>query len=106
MYYGPTLARALRDVAVREPITRNSADLTPQLRDLLGNMQIGRLTAPEVTAQGLQMFAVCAKKETTTELPLKHEVREQIFTSGSNLNLKKFLDEIRKSAMIEYKNGK
>src|SRR6185437_1746949 len=70
---GLTLARALRDVAVREPITRNSADLTPQLRDLLGNMQIGHLTAPEVTAQGMQMFAVCAKKETTSESPLKHE---------------------------------
>jgi peptidyl-prolyl cis-trans isomerase SurA len=103
---GLTLARALRDVAVREPITRNSADLTPQLRDLLGNMQIGHLTAPEVTAQGLQMFAVCAKKETTTESPLKHEVREQIFAKRFESESKKFLDEIRKSAMIEYKNGK
>jgi hypothetical protein len=33
------MARGLRDVAVRDPITRNSADLTPQLRDLLGNIQ-------------------------------------------------------------------
>jgi peptidyl-prolyl cis-trans isomerase SurA len=64
------------------------------------------LTAPEVTAQGLQMFAVCAKKETTTESPLKHEVREQIFTKRFESESKKFLDEIRKSAMIEYKNGK
>jgi peptidyl-prolyl cis-trans isomerase SurA len=103
---GLTLARALRDVAVREPITRNSADLTPQLRDLLGNMQIGRLTAPEVTAQGLQMFAVCAKKETTSESPLKHEVREQIFSKRYESESKRYLDEIRKSAMIEYKNNK
>jgi peptidyl-prolyl cis-trans isomerase SurA len=57
---GLPLARALRDVAVREPINRNSADLPPQLRELLGNMEVGRLTAPEVTDQGLQMFALCA----------------------------------------------
>lgn len=103
---GLALARALRDVAVREPVSRNTADLTSQLRDLLGNMEVGRLTAPEVTAQGLQMFAVCAKKETTTESPLKHEVREQIFAKRYETESKKYLEEIRKSAMIEYKNNK
>jgi len=101
---GLAMARGLRDVAVREPVTRSSADLSPQLRDLLGNMQVGRLTTPEVTAQGLQMFAVCNKKESTTESPLKRELREQIFTKRFESESKKFLDEIRKSAMIEYKN--
>jgi len=101
---GLAMARGLRDVAVREPVTRSSADLSPQLRDLLGNMQVGRLTTPEVTAQGLQMFAVCNKKESTTESPLKREIREQIFTKRFESESKKFLDEIRKSAMIEYKN--
>src|SRR5215471_14842124 len=48
---GLAMARTLRDVAVREPVSRSSADLTPQLRELLGNMQVGRLTTPEVTAQ-------------------------------------------------------
>lgn len=100
------MARALRDVAVREPITRSSADLSPQLRELLGNMQVGHLTAPEATQQGLQMFAVCSKKETTSESPLRREVREQIFTKRFESESKKYLDEIRKSAMIEYKNKK
>jgi peptidyl-prolyl cis-trans isomerase SurA len=100
------MARGLRDVAVRDPITRNSADLTPQLRDLLGNIQIGHLTPPEVTAQGLQMFAVCNKKESTTESPLKREMREQIFVKRFESESKKYLDEIRKAAMIEYKNSK
>jgi len=100
------MARGLRDVAVRDPITRNSADLTPQLRDLLGNIQVGHLTAPEATAQGLQMFAVCNKKESTAESPLKKEMREQIFVKRFESESKKYLDEIRKSAMIEYKNNK
>jgi peptidyl-prolyl cis-trans isomerase SurA len=103
---GLAMARALRDVAVREPITRSSADLSPQLRELLGNMQVGHLTAPEATQQGLQMFAVCSKKETTSESPLRREVREQIFTKRFESESKKYLDEIRKSAMIEYKNKK
>ena len=103
---GLAMARALRDVAVREPVTRSSADLNPQLREILGNIEVGHLTAPEVTAQGLQMFAVCDKKETTAESPLKREVREQLYTKRFESESKKFLDEIRKSAMIEYKNRK
>lgn len=103
---GLAMARALRDVAVREPITRSSADLSEQLRDILGNIEVGHLTAPEVTAQGLQMFAVCSKKETTAESPLRREVREQLYTKRFESESKKFLEDIRKSAMIEYKNQK
>ena len=103
---GLAMARALRDVAVREPITRSSGDLSPQLREILGSIEVGHLTAPEVTPQGLQMFAVCNKKETTAESPLRREVREQIYTKRFESESKKFLDEIRKSAMIEYKNQK
>ena len=100
---GLAFSRALRDVAVREPISRSSAELAPQLRELLGNMQVGHLTTPDVTAQGLQMFALCDKKESKTDSPIKREVRQQLFAQRFESEAKKFLDEIRKSAMIEYK---
>ena len=100
---GLAMARALRDVAVREPLNRSSADLSPQLRDLLGNMEVGRLTTPEVTAQGLQMYALCEKKESSSESPIKRQLREEIFTKRFEAEGKKFLEEIRKQAMIEYK---
>jgi len=100
---GLAFARALRDVAVREPLRRSSADLAPQLRDLLDNMEIGRLTPPEATPQGLQMFALCEKKESTTESSVKREVREELYSKRFEAEAKKFMDEIRKQAMIEYK---
>ena len=100
---GLAFVRALRDVAVREPITRNSSDLAPQLRDVLGRIPVGHLTEPEVTAQGLQMFALCDKRESKTDSPLKREVRQQIFAKRFDTEAKKYLDEIRKQAMIEYK---
>ncbi len=103
---GLAFSRALRDVAVREPISRSSAELAPQLRELLDNMQIGRLTTPDVTPQGLQMFALCDKKESKTDSPIKREVRQQLFAQRFESEAKKFLDEIRKSAMIEYKENK
>jgi peptidyl-prolyl cis-trans isomerase SurA len=100
---GLAMTRALRDVAVREPISRSSADLAPQLRDLLGSMEVGHLTTPEMTPQGVQMFALCEKKETKLDTPVKREVREELFTKKFEAEAKKYLEEIRKSAMIEYK---
>jgi len=100
---GLAFSRALRDVAVREPISRSSADLTPQLREVLGSIQVGHLTTPEPTAQGLQMFALCDKKESKTDSPLKREVRQELYSKRFEIESKRFLNEIRKSAMIEYK---
>src|ERR1700688_871921 len=100
---GLAFSRALRDVAVREPLNRSSADLSAPLRELLDKMELGHLTTPEVTAQGLQMFALCEKKESKTDTPVKREVRNQLFAKQFDAEAKKYLDEIRKSAIIEYK---
>jgi peptidyl-prolyl cis-trans isomerase SurA len=100
---GLAFARGSRDIAVREPVSRSSADLAQQLRDLLGGMQIGQLTTPEVTAQGLQMFALCDKRESKIDTPAKREVRQQLFMKKFEAESKRFLEEVRKSAMIEYK---
>jgi len=103
---GLALARGMRDVAVREPVTRSSADLDTQLRDLLGSMPIGRLTTPEATQQGLQMFAVCDKKASKTESPVQYDVKEEIFRRRYEREAKRYLEELRKTAMIEYKDTK
>lgn len=100
---GLALARAMRDVAVREPITKSSGDLPEALRNLLAKLEIGRLSTPDVTAQGLQMFALCGKRESAQDSPLKTELRNQLFSKRFEAESKKFLEEIRKSAMIEYK---
>jgi peptidyl-prolyl cis-trans isomerase SurA len=103
---GLALARALRDVAVREPVIRSSADLPQNFRELLAKMEVGRLTAPEMTAQGIQMFALCEKKESKSDSPAKAEAKQQIFSKKFEAESKRYLDEIRKQAMIEYKESK
>jgi hypothetical protein len=59
---GITFARALKDVAVRDQVIRSSADIPAELRKVLEGIEVGRLTPPEVTKLGVQMFAICAKK--------------------------------------------
>jgi peptidyl-prolyl cis-trans isomerase SurA len=100
---GTTFARALPDVAVRDQVSKYSADLAPQLRQILDGTAIGRLTPPEQTAEGIQMFAVCAKKETKSETPEMKEIRDQMFQQKFGAQAKRYLDTLRRQAMIEYK---
>jgi peptidyl-prolyl cis-trans isomerase SurA len=98
-------ARGLRDVAVRDQIFRNSADLPEQARKTLGSLAIGQVSTPETTAQGVEVFAICARKETKATTPLRAEIKEEMFAKRYEAQSKHYLAQIRRSAMIEYKHS-
>jgi len=100
---GLSFARALPDVAVRDQVTKFSADLPQALRDILDSTDVGHLTPPEQTAEGVQVFALCGKKENKSDTPGRREVREEIFQQKFNAQAKHYLEQLRREAMIEYK---
>ncbi len=100
---GITSARGLKDVAVRDPVRRTSADLPPALRDVLDTTPVGKLTKPEVTAQGVEVFALCEKTPTTSDTPQKRNVRQEIFVTRFEAQSKRYLNDVRRSSMIEYR---
>jgi peptidyl-prolyl cis-trans isomerase SurA len=104
---GLPFARALKDVAVRDQVIRSSADIPAELRKVLDGIEVGRLTAPEVTKLGVEMFAICAKKESAADnTPGKRQARESIAAERYEQKSKQYLQEIRRGAMIEYKENK
>ena len=100
---GIPFARALREVAVRDQVSKYSADLPDQLRSILDGTAVGHLTPPEVTSEGVQMFAICDKKETKSDTPEMREIRDQMFQQKFGAKAKRYLDDLRRAAMIEYK---
>jgi len=101
---GIAFARALKDVAVRDQVIRSSADIPPELRKVLEGVEVGRLTAPEVTKFGVEMFAICAKKESAADnTPGRRQVRESIMAQRYEERSKAYLQELRRGAMLEYK---
>ena len=100
---GIPFARALREVAVRDQVTKFSADLPEALRNILNGTDVGHLTPPEQTAEGVQMFALCSKRENKTDTPGKKEAREELFEKKFGAQSKRYLAQLRRSAMIEYK---
>ena len=99
---GIALARNLRFVAVRPPVVRGSADLPPPIRDMLAKTEVDRLTTPETTQQGVEVQALCGKRQ-SDNAPAKKEIRDEMFNEQFAIISKKFLKELRDQAMIEFK---
>jgi peptidyl-prolyl cis-trans isomerase SurA len=95
--------KSMQNAAIRETVTKTSADIPEVLRKLLDDTPIGHLTPPEVTKQGIEMVALCARKPTTIDTPKKREVRDKMFAQKYEATSKSYLQEIRKAAMIEYR---
>jgi peptidyl-prolyl cis-trans isomerase SurA len=100
---GIPFARALREVAVRDPVNKTSADFSEEIRGILDKTDVGHLTPPDQTGEGIQMFAVCSKKESKSDAPGMQKVRDQIFEKKFGAQAKRYLASLRRQAMIEYK---
>ncbi|HEU0084664.1 MAG TPA: peptidylprolyl isomerase, partial [Bradyrhizobium sp.] len=97
------LFKSMSNAAIRDTVTKTSADLPAPLREVLDKTPVGHLTAPETTKQGIEMVALCGRKPTTIDTPKKREVREKMFLEKYEKKQKAYLDEVRKAAMIEYR---
>jgi peptidyl-prolyl cis-trans isomerase SurA len=97
------LFKSMQNAAIRDPVTKTSADMPPALREVLDKTPIGHLTEPELTKQGVEMVALCGRKPTTIDTPKKKEVRDKMFAEKYEAKSKAYLAECRKAAMIEYR---
>src|SRR6202140_1480340 len=71
--------KSMQNAAIRDIVTKTSADIPAVLRELLDKTPIGHLTPPEVTKQGVEMVALCARNPTTVGTPKKREIRDKMF---------------------------
>ena len=104
---GLPFARALRDVAVRDALVRSSADLSPALREILEKTEVGKLTPPENTPEGIVVYALCSKKISGKDnSPGKNEVRQEIYSKQFQASSQKFLKELRDQAYCATADGR
>ena len=97
--------KSMQNAAIREPVTKTSADIPPSLREILDGTPIGHLTPPELTKQGVEMVALCAREETTVDTPKKKEIREKMFAEKYEAKSKSYLRDARAAAMIECRSA-
>jgi peptidyl-prolyl cis-trans isomerase SurA len=97
------LARGLRDVAIRSAITRTSGDFNAKQREVIDATPIGKLTPPDVTTSGIEVFAVCEKKEGIGGVAsgAARDAKEELFGEKFQAKGKEYLRQLRRSASIQ-----
>ena len=93
--------KSMQNAAIRDTVIRTSADIPQVLRELLDKTPVGHLTPPEVTKQGVEMVALCARNPTKIDTPKKKEIRDKMFVQKYEAKSKSYLQEVRRAAMIE-----
>ena len=95
--------KSMQNAAIKDTVTKTSADIPGALRELLDKTPVGHLTPPEITKQGVEMVALCDRKPTRIDTPKKREIRDKMYAEKYETKSKAYLQDIRKAAMIEYR---
>ncbi len=98
---GLLMMRTLRDVAVRGTVSRSSSDLSQPMNDLINKTSVGHLTEPYRTDQGIEMLAICEKRERNDESAVRSEVEGEINRKRSETSADSIVKDLRSKAAIE-----
>jgi peptidyl-prolyl cis-trans isomerase SurA len=90
-------------VVVKNPVRREEGQLSATLREQLKGLDVGGITQPEATAEGVQLVAVCAKTEIRGQTQAAEEVRDELVNEEGELLARRYLRDLRADAVIEYR---
>jgi peptidyl-prolyl cis-trans isomerase SurA len=86
---------------IRDQVVRSSGEMTPELRKIIDAVPVGQLTAPDVSRLGVEMHAICGKRESKSDAPGKKQTRDKIYSERFEQQSKTYLQRIRREALIE-----
>ena len=96
-------AREIREVVVKERIVKLSTELATQYKQLLDKTPDGKMTPPEVTLTGIEVVAICSRKEVIADVSSRREIKEELLGKRLADHEKFLLDLFRKQSIIDYR---
>jgi peptidyl-prolyl cis-trans isomerase SurA len=97
---GVDYLRTLRDVAVKERVSRTSTDLSERMADMIAKTPVGRLTPSYPSEQGIEMLAVCEKFERQDTGALRSRIEEELNRKRVEGRADGYLKELKGKAEI------
>ncbi|MCI0467546.1 MAG: hypothetical protein L0Y57_11160 [Beijerinckiaceae bacterium] len=97
---GIPAARAMSDVTVRDPIIKTTVEITEGLRQLLDKTPVGHLTAPQRSADGIEMIAVCRKGASKDDSAARTVIAQKLLTAHIAADAERRVRELRAKAVV------
>jgi len=99
----PEMARQFNEVVVKPPVRRLSSDLSPTLQKLLQSLPDGRMAPPEATTNGIEIVAICDRREVPADISSNRELRNELLGKRLEAYEKRMLDKMRRTSIIQIK---
>lgn len=100
---GLALAKGLREVAVVNVGRKLASEVPPGLKDELEKTAEGRLTSPQRSDLGFEMYAICSKIAVTGEAAITAGLDAEALDKRGEETSKKLTQELRQKANIVYR---
>jgi len=79
-------------------------DLPPTLQDMMMQMQVGQATRPFGSIdEGVRVLVLCGRDEVDPSLPSFEQVSEQMIEERVNLRSRRYLRDLRRDAVIDFR---
>ena len=97
---GLQLARSLPEVAVKEQFSRAANTLPDDARQLIERAGVNRLTPPSRAATGVEMLAVCGRRDMRDDTAAGEDIRAELLSKKIDELAAKSYADLRKRAVI------
>ena len=91
------------DIVVKPQTRREQGQLTGDMKEALAKLDVGGITDPLRTPEGIQIVAVCGKNAIAGQTEATVEAREEISNERGKLLARRYLRDLRSDAVIEYR---
>ncbi|WP_321337067.1 SurA N-terminal domain-containing protein [Breoghania sp.] len=100
---GVKLAEGLKEVVVKPVGVRMAPELPEQMNKLLADVKVGHLSRPVETGNGIETYAVCKKREISSNLELRSEIKDELRNKEGQMLSRRYIRDLRRDAVIEYR---
>lgn len=94
----------LRNVSVKKLGRRNDGELPAAIQKELSSTPVGKLTRPKQAQSGVEMIAVCDKREIKGSAAIIAANENEVMNSELQIFARRYIRDLRQDAVIEYRN--
>ncbi len=102
---GLAYAKTLPGVAIRAKLTRDSTQLSDEIKQILDTTPVGHLTAPTRSGNGIELIALCGRGAPANDDELRKQIGDRILSRHLEAVAAQRYREMRSTAVIERPRG-
>ncbi len=98
-----SLVKSVSGASVRNLGSKSASDMAQPARTLLMNAKVGQMTPPNLSGDGIELYAVCGKKAAAADGGQAKEAAAQKIQNEFQIRAARLMRDLRQGSLIEYR---